>query len=52
MQRSVKRPRLLIFNELAYLPMSQDYVNLIFQVIVQRYEKGYIILTFNLPVGW
>jgi len=51
MQRSVNGPRLLIIDEIGYLPMTRDQANLFFQVIVKRYEKGPIILTSNLSFG-
>lgn len=43
------RPRLLILDELGYLPIDQKGADLIFQVISQRYERGSIALTTNKP---
>jgi DNA replication protein DnaC len=43
--------RLLIIDELGYLPFKREQANLLFQVIAKRYEKGSIILTSNLPFG-
>ncbi|EKD26216.1 MAG: IstB-like protein ATP-binding protein [uncultured bacterium] len=40
-------PKILIIDELGYLPIDQLGANLLFQVISQRYEKGCIILTTN-----
>ncbi|MGI9292655.1 MAG: IS21-like element helper ATPase IstB [Pseudomonadales bacterium] len=51
MQRSVLAPRLLVIDEIGYLPMSGDQANLFFQVIAKRYESGSIILTSNLSFG-
>ena len=51
MQRSINGPRLLIIDEIGYLPMTRDQANLFFQVIVKRYEKGSVILTSNLSFG-
>jgi DNA replication protein DnaC len=51
MQRSVTGPRLLIIDEIGYLPMSRDQANLFFQVIARRYEKGSLIVTSNLSFG-
>lgn len=51
MQRSVLAPRLLIIDEIGYLPFSADEAKLLFQVIAQRYERAPIILTSNLPFG-
>jgi DNA replication protein DnaC len=43
------RPRLLILDEIGYLPIDQHGANLLFQVISQRYERGSTILTTNKP---
>jgi DNA replication protein DnaC len=50
-RRTVLAPRLLIIDEIGYLPMNRDQANLFFQVIAKRYEKGSIIVTSNLPFG-
>lgn len=50
-RRNVAAPRLLIIDEIGYLPMSRDQANLFFQVIAKRYEKGAILLTSNLTFG-
>jgi DNA replication protein DnaC len=44
-------PRLLIIDELGYLPLASEAAAALFQVITQRYLKGSIILTTNLGVG-
>lgn len=51
MQRSVMAPRLLIIDEIGYLPFSAQEAKLLFEVIAKRYEKGSVILTSNLPFG-
>lgn len=51
LRRNVMGPRLLIIDEIGYLPMSRDQANLFFQVIAKRYEKGSLLLTSNLPFG-
>ena len=51
MQRSVQSPRLLIIDEIGYLPFSAQEAKLLFEVIAKRYEKGSVILTSNLPFG-
>lgn len=51
MQRSIIAPRLLIIDEIGYLPFSAHEAKLLFDVIAKRYEKGSIILTSNLPFG-
>src|SRR6266496_1701152 len=44
-------PRLLIIDELGYLPMPSEGAAALFQVVTQRYGKGSIVLTTNLGVG-
>ncbi|MEY4473320.1 MAG: hypothetical protein RL671_1624 [Pseudomonadota bacterium] len=51
MQRSINAYRLLILDEIGYLPMSREQANLFFQVIAARYERGSLIVTSNLPFG-
>ena len=43
------RPRVLVLDELGYLPIDQHGADMLFQVISQRYERGSIILTTNKP---
>ena len=40
-------PKLLVIDELGYLPVDKQGANLLFQVISKRYETGSIILTSN-----
>lgn len=49
LSRAVLGPRLLIIDEIGYLPFGRDEANLFFQVVAKRYEKGAMILTSNLP---
>ena len=51
MQRAVLAPRLLIIDEIGYLPFTANESKLLFEVIAKRYEKGAVILTSNLPFG-
>jgi DNA replication protein DnaC len=51
MQRTITNPRLLIIDEIGYLPMDPEQAKLFFQVIARRYEKGSLILTSNLSFG-
>lgn len=51
MQRAVQSPRLLIVDEIGYLPFSAHESKLLFDVIAKRYEKGSVVLTSNLPFG-
>ena len=43
-------PRLLIVDEVGYLPMQSEGAAALFQVITQRYLKGSIALTTNLGI--
>jgi len=40
-------PRLLILDELGYLPLSQTEASLFFRLVVRRYERGSLIVTSN-----
>ncbi len=40
-------PRLLIIDEIGYLPIDRLGANLFFQLISRRYERGPMILTSN-----
>lgn len=51
MQRSVLSPKLLIIDEIGYLPFNSQESKLLFEVVAKRYEKGSMILTSNLPFG-
>lgn len=44
-------PRLLIIDEIGYLPIEQTGANLFFQLISRRYERGPMILTSNQSFG-
>lgn len=44
-------PRLLIIDEIGYLPIDQQGANLFFQLISRRYEKGPMVLTSNQGFG-
>ena len=50
-KRITKPYRLLIIDEMGYLPMDREQANLLFQVVAKRYETGSLILTSNLPFG-
>lgn len=45
------KPKLLIIDELGYLPVKPETANLFFQLIAARYETGSIMITTNRPVG-
>lgn len=40
-------PRLLIVDEIGYLPLDQRGVTILFQLVTSRYERGSTILTSN-----
>jgi DNA replication protein DnaC len=44
-------PRLLIIDEIGYLPIERIGANLFFQLISRRYERGPMILTSNQSFG-
>ena len=44
-------PRLLIIDEIGYLPIDRTGANLVFQLISRRYERGPMILTSNQSFG-
>lgn len=41
------RPKLLILDEMGYLPLERPVATFLFQLVARRYEKGSIILTSN-----
>jgi len=47
--RRLKRYRLLIIDEVGYLPFDAAAASLFFQLIASRYETGSVIVTSNLP---
>jgi DNA replication protein DnaC len=51
MKRSVMAPKILIIDEIGYLPFSAQESKILFDVVAKRYEKGSLILTSNLPFG-
>jgi DNA replication protein DnaC len=44
-------PRLLVVDEIGYLPIDRIGANLFFQLVSRRYEKGPMILTSNQTLG-
>jgi DNA replication protein DnaC len=51
MMRFYAGPRLLIVDEVGYLPLAAEAAAALFQVITQRYLKGSVILTTNLGIA-
>ena len=49
LQRELQAVKLLIVDELGYVPLSATGAELLFEVLSQRYERGSTIVTSNLP---
>jgi DNA replication protein DnaC len=49
LQRDLQAVKLLIIDELGYVPVSATGAELLFEVFSQRYEHGSTIVTSNLP---
>jgi DNA replication protein DnaC len=47
----LSKPKLLIIDELGYLPFEANAAHLFFQLVSRRYEKGAMLLTSNRSVG-
>jgi DNA replication protein DnaC len=45
------QPKLLIIDEIGYIPIDRQGANLFFQLVSRRYEKGSILLTSNQSLG-
>jgi DNA replication protein DnaC len=45
------KPKLLIVDELGYLPLEPDAAHLFFQLVSRRYERGAMLITSNRAVG-
>jgi len=51
LKKTYVKPKLLILDEIGYLPLSPLQANFLFQLVSQRYERGSIILTSNKSYG-
>ena len=49
LQRQLAKYKLLIIDELGFVPLSKTGAELLFEVFSQRYERGSILVTSNLP---
>jgi DNA replication protein DnaC len=49
--KKIRRYKLIIIDEVGYIPFDTDAANLFFQLVASRYEQGSIIVTSNLPFG-
>lgn len=50
LERTLKQltyPKLLILDEIGYLPLSREEASLFFRLVVRRYERGSLIVTSN-----
>ena len=47
----LERTHLLICDELGYVSLSRGGVELLFRVFAERYERGSLLITTNLPFG-
>lgn len=45
------KPKLLIIDELGYLPFEPNAAHLFFQLVSRRYERGSLMITSNRSVG-
>ena len=48
-QKRLSRLKLLIIDELGFVPLSKTGAELLFEVFSQRYERGSVLVTTNLP---
>jgi DNA replication protein DnaC len=49
LQRQLTSYKLLIIDELGYVPLSTTGAELLFEIFSQRYERGSTLVTSNLP---
>lgn len=49
LERSLSKQRLIIIDELGFVPFSQQGAQMLFTFISQRYQSGSIVITTNLP---
>ena len=49
LQKQMANQKLLIIDELGFVPLSKTGAELLFELISQRYERGATLITSNLP---
>jgi DNA replication protein DnaC len=49
LQKQLAGYRLLIIDELGFVPLSKSGAELLFEIFSQRYERGSTLVTSNLP---
>ena len=45
------KPKLLVVDELGYMPLESDAAHLLFQLVSRRYERGAMLITSNRAVS-
>src|SRR4029079_7089652 len=51
--KALTQPKLIVIDEIGYLPLDRAGANLLFQLIARRYERGSTIITANQSLtGW
>jgi DNA replication protein DnaC len=48
---NLAKPKLLIVDDLGYLPLEPDAAHLFFQLVSRRYEKGAMLITSNRTIS-
>ena len=48
---TLSKPKLLIIDEMGYLPFERPAANFLFQLVSRRYERGAILITSNKSYG-
>ena len=48
---ALSKPKLLIVDELGYLPLEPDAAHLFFQLVSRRYETGAMLITSNRSIA-
>lgn len=49
--KTVLNQKVLIIDEIGYMPFTADESKLMFEVVSKKYEQGSLIVTSNLPFG-
>ena len=49
--KKIRRYKLIIVDEVGYIPFDHDAANLFFQLVASGYEQGSVLVTSNLPFG-
>jgi DNA replication protein DnaC len=49
--RVLLRPKVLVLDEVGYLPLGREAANWFFELVSRRYERGSIVLTSNKSYG-